>query len=358
MSMSGIDHALVHADRRDRHVVARPGASTVARFWRNLVEGRDCLTRSSRAALRQRGTAAEAPRPIRISCARSRSSTTSSGSTRSSSTCRRGEAAFTGSVAPAVPRVRVGVPRERRRRARARARRAPACSAASRATTSSRRCRSDGGPAVRRGGIAAGAHRQRARLPDDARVAQAGPQRAELRRDGRVRDVADGDRPRGAEPASRRMRARAGGRLDRAPAAERRLHRRRRGDAVGVGPAAPVRRGGRRHDLRQRRRRRRAAPARRCACRGQPDPRGDPRLRVVERRQPAGQGELHRARAPRARSWRSRRRSPTPASRPKRSATSRRTAPARASAIRSRSPRSPRCTAATRTAPGTARSDR
>ena len=46
-----------------------------------------------------------------------------------------------------------------------------------------------------------------------------------------------------------------------------------------VGPPAPVRRRGRRHDLRRRRRRRRAATARRRARRRQSDPRGDPRRR-------------------------------------------------------------------------------
>ena len=34
-----------------------PGASTPARFWRNLVEGRDCLSRPSAAALRRFGVA-------------------------------------------------------------------------------------------------------------------------------------------------------------------------------------------------------------------------------------------------------------------------------------------------------------
>ena len=32
-----------------------PGATTTARLWRNLVEGRDCLTRLSAAALRRAG---------------------------------------------------------------------------------------------------------------------------------------------------------------------------------------------------------------------------------------------------------------------------------------------------------------
>ena len=32
-----------------------PGATTIARFWRNVVEGRDCVSRPGAAALRHAG---------------------------------------------------------------------------------------------------------------------------------------------------------------------------------------------------------------------------------------------------------------------------------------------------------------
>ena len=316
-----------------------PGARTAGELWRNCATAwKRTQWLTPRGAARRRRCRRRLERPG-LRAARAWCSTTWRCSTpgSSASAARRRDHR---SAAPPLPGVRLGGAGGRRPHARDLRRRRSACSAAA-ACSAYLPYNLLTNPAAGRvdGPVPAAAHRQRQGLPGDPRLLPARPEGAERQRPDRLLDLAGGGPPGRAEPAVGRVRHGAGRRRDASSCRTARATCYAGGRDPLARRALPrLRRRGRGHGVRQRRGRRGAAAAGGRARRRRPHPRRDQglgRSTTTARGRSATSRRAWTARPSVIAEALARRRRRRRA----RSATSRRTAPARRSATRSRSPR-------------------